>query len=190
MDKDSQEALSAMVDGELGRDETRFLTKRLASDEKLRSQFARYHAISAVIHRDYAPQADQLADRIRASLDQLPAHQRGRVWPSWLQPVAGLAVAASVALALVMAWPLVNQPASLPDTPVASTAPAPAQPATIYLAPVDQRLQLASQPAAGLDLELRQRINAYFINHSEHASTGQFGGTLKYARIVSHDTDR
>lgn len=190
MHDDLKEQLSAAVDGELTNDEARFLARRLNNDPESLAQLARYYDVGTAIRREYVPGADQLVARVTAALAEEPAHQaRPAYWRRWLQPVGGAAIAASVALALVMAWPMVSG-VSEQATPIAESTSSSVQPGTGYFSPRDDRLQLASQPAPMNDADIRQRLNPYLVNHSEHASFGQLGGTLKYARIVSHDADR
>ena len=190
MQNDLDEKLSAMADGELGAEETRFLIRRLANDPEARAQLSRYHAISAAARQEYVPGADSLGSRVAEALAAEPVHEyASRRWQRWLQPVAGGAIAATVALALVLAWPMFS------DTPQRSAPIAQSDTLTPPLASTtavgrDERLQLASQPNDMRDAQIRQRLNPYLVNHSEHASGGQLGGTLKYARIVSHDADR
>ena len=199
------EQLSAYLDGELNADEQRFLARRLAADEQAREQLSRYHRISAVIRGDYHAQSDQLADRVSSALANEPEHEaldtpttpNAKRW-SWLvQPVAGMAIAASVALGIVAVYPIIADNLSSPSINTSEVAQAPsdagARSASGALAQVgSQSVPQAQSLSANtrLDAAQRHRLNPYFVNHSEHASSTRLGGTLKYIRIVGHDTNQ
>lgn len=190
MQDDLKEQLSAAIDGELTQDETRFLARRLANDPESLAQLARYYDVAAASRREYVPGAEQMVSRVADALTKEPVHDgRAPGWQRWLQPVGGAAIAASVALALVMAWPMISGTPEQSATIAQSTSGG-LQPGSGHLSVTDERLQLASQPATISDANIRQRLNPYLVNHSEHAAFGQLGGTLKYARIVSHDAER
>jgi len=190
------EELSAFVDGELGGSETRFLAKRLQSDASARETLARYQTISAVMRGDHVAGAEQLADRVNMALAGDVAHdggQSGGRWQRlspWLQPVAGLAIAASVAAGFLTVWPMLS---GVDQSPGASSDVAMTQ---VQAVPADGGLERVAsegttpQEVNALDAGDRRRLNAYFVNHSEHAAGGQLGGTLKYARIVGHGSDQ
>lgn len=105
MSEDIREQLSALMDGELGRDERAFLLRRLEHDADLRSMWTRMHLVRDVVtHRPGGAPID-LSDRIMQSLAEqdrqaAPLSQSaGRGWRPWL----GAALAASVALVAVFA---------------------------------------------------------------------------------------
>ncbi len=90
------EHLSAAMDGELDQSSRRFVLKRLTEQSEAAQTWGRYHLIRTVIKGESfvsqdlsARVADQLADT-----DPLVVSAR---IPSWLKPVAGGAIAASVA---------------------------------------------------------------------------------------------
>ncbi|HEY0179052.1 MAG TPA: sigma-E factor negative regulatory protein, partial [Dokdonella sp.] len=51
MNQTIHEQLSALMDGELERDETRFLLKRLATEQDLPLRWARYHVVRQTLRR-------------------------------------------------------------------------------------------------------------------------------------------
>lgn len=105
MSEDIREQLSALMDGELGRDERAFLLRRLEHDAELRSLWTRMHLVRDIVtHRPGGAPLD-LSDRVMreiASADAAGASapRAARAW----RPLAGLALAASVALAAVLAF--------------------------------------------------------------------------------------
>ncbi|MEX0373775.1 sigma-E factor negative regulatory protein [Spiribacter pallidus] len=200
MHKEHKEQLSALVDGELDSEAAAFMTRRVGADDEARALWQRYQTVSAVARGEYTRDGSLLADRVGAAIAEEPAHgdgedsARGRepgVVATLLKPAAGMAIAASVALALVSVWPMVGeQPSGTSQTQAVAT--------TLQGAPSEGQLSRArlgapsTNAAAGeraMDAEARRWLNPYLVNHSEHAASGQLGGTLKYARIVGHDAE-
>lgn len=129
MDPTSREDLSALMDGELAAEPTRFLLRRLDHDPELSATWSRWHLIRACLSEDAtrmsAPKADSdFAARVAAAIhaDQTPQPRR-----HWARYVGGGAIAASVAVAALM----LNAPNSRIDAPApvarqVSPAPSPA----------------------------------------------------------------
>jgi sigma-E factor negative regulatory protein RseA len=117
MSQHFEEQLSAFMDGELGRDETRFLLKRAATDTPLVQRWTRFHLIRQTLRRQeiVAIRAD-FASALMARLDaeQMPQSARG----TWLRWGSGGAIAAAVAVAALM----VTKPVSEPELGPAATA--------------------------------------------------------------------
>ena len=116
----SREQLSALMDGALPADETRFLLRRLQHDDSLAECWERWR-LSAEVMRGLAP-AQRLptdfASRVAASLrgeDQHGAASAGTAasgkfaarTPAWLRWGGGAAMAASLAVAAFMTQPTV-----------------------------------------------------------------------------------
>ena len=98
--------ISAFVDGELPENESELLLRRLSQDAELRQLVAHYLEIGRGIRRDAeVPNMDQLRGRIAEALGEEPQVISAPVVQAdnrFGKPLAGLAVAASVAvLALV-----------------------------------------------------------------------------------------
>ncbi|MCB1612856.1 MAG: sigma-E factor negative regulatory protein [Lysobacterales bacterium] len=107
MSEDLREQLSALMDGELGRDERAFLMRRLEHDAELRAAWTRMHLIRDVMtHRPGGSATLNLADGVMQALAEeergMPKARAAASGPAW-RPWAGLAVAASVAMAAVFA---------------------------------------------------------------------------------------
>jgi len=204
-----REQLSAMADGELRSDETRALARQLGEDPEAADQLGRYfvmrEAMRATLRSHAGPPGDDLAARVVAALEHEPHHMVGRtrgrrMLAGVVRPAAGVAIAASVALAMVTLWPRLNAPEAPSSAPTLEQvaggslrAGAPAAGGGPALSPVasgsgDSRQQDgASRPWEQLDPDVQRRLNFYLVNHSEHSSTGHLGGMLKYARIAGHD---
>lgn len=139
MSQPFEEQLSAFMDGELGRDESRFLLRRAEGDEVLAGRWMRYHIARHVLRRQpvLAIRAD-FSSAILAKLEAEAVPETGRV--QWLRWGSGGAIAAAVAVAALM----VTKPATQPEvaTPIAaSTAP---QRATQVVTPVPAQVAAAS----------------------------------------------
>ncbi|UPG91937.1 sigma-E factor negative regulatory protein [Luteibacter aegosomaticola] len=112
MSEANREILSAGMDGELSREEIRFLLRRLEADSALANAWSRYHAGRDGLRRESPPPVSAgFADRVMAAIEA-EAQQSvvaTTVAPRrrWLHWSAGGAIAASVAVAALMA----SQPA-------------------------------------------------------------------------------
>ena len=105
MSKETREHLSALVDGEISRETSRFLVRSLGADDQLRATWTRYHLVRDCLrHQDGSIAGDDLCARVSRALENEQPVKPSRALPtSWLKPVAGLAIAASVALMAIVA---------------------------------------------------------------------------------------
>ena len=106
MNQQYREQLSTLMDGELGRDETLFLMRRVSNELELSQRWSSYHVARQVLRRQdvlllRSDFSSQILDRINnEQLAQVP--RAGR----WLQWAGGGAIAASVAaVALIYGVP-------------------------------------------------------------------------------------
>lgn len=101
MNQTINEQLSAFMDGELERDQTRFLLKRMDGDSDLSQRWARYHVVRQTLRRQEIVFATGFADRVMGVIEAEPArHAYSR--HAWMRWGAGGAIAASVAAAALM----------------------------------------------------------------------------------------
>jgi sigma-E factor negative regulatory protein RseA len=105
MEPTNREDLSALMDGELGAEPTRFLLRRLDHDPELSATWSRWHLIRACLASDparmSAPRVDNdFAARIAAALAEDGASQTGH--RNWARYVGGGALAAGVAAVALM----------------------------------------------------------------------------------------
>jgi negative regulator of sigma E activity len=142
MNEELDSQLSAMFDDELPTAECELLARRLSRDEALKARWGRYAVVGAVIRAERGVRLNApLAGRVNAAISAEPALEAasGTVLPRrpgmrWWQPVAGGALAASVAAASLL-WLRAQAPVA-PLTaavmvPAVNTAPAaPAGPIT------------------------------------------------------------
>lgn len=143
------EQLSALMDGELERDATRFVLKRVAGEHELGLAWGRWHMAREAIRRQQPmvlpPSfADAVLARIEG-VDMAPARGGASAWLRW---GAGGAVAASVALAAL----LVTRPA---DDGTAPAFAAPQPGLAVQSAPPGRSIDVAPVSASTGTREFR-----------------------------------
>ena len=118
--------VSEFVDGELPENESELLLRRLSQDAELRQLVSQYLEIGRLVRGEPAlPQIAELRARIAAELGNEPAttveEQPKSEGNRFLKPLAGFAVAASVALVAIFS---LQGPGTTPETTegVADTA--------------------------------------------------------------------
>jgi negative regulator of sigma E activity len=151
MNEELDSQLSAMFDGELPGAECELIARRLARDEALRSQWSRYSMIGAAIRAERGVALhDRVAWRVQSVISQEPAYGDGaeigatnahtaavvpaevlrraasRRWNRFTRPLAGAAIAASVAAAAIFFLRVQGAPGELVadgslTTPLGST---------------------------------------------------------------------
>ncbi len=176
-----KDQMSAFLDDELPDEETQLLLRRLGTDGELRGAAARYLLIGQSLRRERVPGLD-LDRRIARALDGeeihgMPSAAEGRS-ARWLRPVAGAAVAATVAVVALMGL----QTAGDGPAPEAVTADVgvtrDAGPADFeYVVPADAPVvrPVSAVPA---------RLTNYMISHGERAGTLVRSGM--HSRVVTY----
>jgi negative regulator of sigma E activity len=163
-----KEQLSACVDGELAEAELDLLLRQVQRQPQLREAMGRYALVGEALRgqrpvRASAGFADRVAAAVAAEQISETASPSRRTAPRWLQPVAGLGVAAAVAAVTVMAF----RPTALDPEQVAansSTAASESEAtAPSYTVPTHVDSTAGSLiPAA--------RLTNYVVAHSEFSS--------------------
>ncbi|WP_018231176.1 sigma-E factor negative regulatory protein [Thioalkalivibrio thiocyanodenitrificans] len=184
------ERLSALVDSEAEGFEVRRLLDELARNEQDMALWERYHLIGDAVrgglnHAARPGFADAVMARIADEAESVPAVGRRLV-----KPVAGVAMAASVAVAVLVG--VVNltggedtvAPAvAEAESTVAPPAPraTPAADAGPVIASSTSRNRPAMEPLEASDA----RIHSFIVNHAEH---GAGRGLMPYVRVVGYET--
>lgn len=172
------EQLSALVDDELTEPEQALLAGRIARDPDLHRRLQRYQLISDALHDRLPERIDPAFPlRLQAALGNEPpavAARPGSRVAAFLKPVAGLAVAASVAMIAVFSLQSIREEETV--VPAVATAPASAD----Y---IRSRDSAAPEPRP----EVENNLDIYLVNHNEYAVNRGMQGMLPYVRIVSHD---
>jgi sigma-E factor negative regulatory protein RseA len=204
MSEDKLETLSAFIDGEVAEDVGKGLLEQLLVDASLHRRWRSYHLIGDTMRRHLPePAGLSVSARVREALSTesaavhvLPVRKRPSV-----HPLAGLAVAASVAMAAILGLyallPLQSQPLE-----TASSAPAVggAYEATGSAAPVVKLVHNTGERGSLDEAATRltwndaapgvaNRLNGYLVTHNEYLVNGM-RGMLPYARIVAYDGRR
>ncbi len=206
------EKVSALMDDEAQEYDTTLL--HLKNNAQARHQWRRMHLIRDVIQKEFSDSLDaSFANQVSLAIDSEVAYSSSTrtIKPDfvnklqswlWFKPVAGLAIAASVAAMSVLGLRYF-QPAQLPENGVIITADSQstqqAEKASIL---TQRRLQpkLADFKRVNntgtywvidqeriSDAALENRLNTYLTNHLEFATMGNVGGVLPYSRIVGYD---
>lgn len=192
-DHDHDEALSALVDAELPAAQRERLIERLLAEPGLRARWARYHALRATACGCPPGILDGgFGQRLRDTLAEEPspaaARRPWRPGRRWLRPVAGLAIAASVALAALgglLAWQRQSADGAGANAPTAGvpTAAAPRIDGGADTAAVrPAMLATAADPAE--QEALRRRLEVYLASHSGYSETADMPGMLSYTRFA------
>jgi len=177
--------LSAFMDGELSEQEHELLIRQLTRDPGMLDKWGSYHLIRDAMQNHLPVHVDGgLLQRISAAMEDEPEHIQGNELSSvrqWIRPLAGFAVAASVAMMAVLGLQNISQP---DVSPVLSEL-ASAKPQPSYIQPASTNgLRWNVQPA------IATRLNGYLVNHNESVSSTQLQGMLHYARIAGYEQKR
>jgi len=170
-----EEQVSALLDGELAREESALVVRRVVRDEGLKATALRYALIGDALRGELPGRGPaDLVSRVRAGLEEAPAlRQPSRPWARY---AAGFGVAASVALLAVVSL-RGGAPGEAPVPVSATEVASPAAVAAYTVPPVYTR------PASiGPD-----RLTRYYINHSEYATL--MGGRSALSRIVARSPE-
>ncbi len=198
MNEQQAEMMSALLDGELGHeDQERVISALLTADSNQRERFGRYRLIGDVMRGESAVLASSVTARVSGALRQEPvvlAPPRRRS-PAWVRPLAGMAVAASVAAAAIVVAPqLITQTSERPHpVQLAAESAGPAiAPTLVAAAPPAETglLPDASRPEArwqALDRHLEDRLNRLVIEHQEFGGRTGINGPVPHIGFVSYD---
>ena len=179
------EQISALVDGEdiAGRAE---VVDHLLKDEALRASWARYHLIADCLRGCLCNTVSDISETISHRLRDEPAilaPERKKTFG--FKPLAGLAIAASVAVCALLALQMGERGEPARPAAVAATAgppvSGPVRSVTFEVPPVLPAR--AGRVASVAD----QRMKNYLVNHSEFRSNGGINGIPPYARVVTFE---
>ncbi len=189
MKDEIREQLSALVDDELNDLERPLLLGRLQRDTGLRECLGRYQLISEVMRGAENASALGIADRVQAAIAEqgIPdaVQPSARVTGGWWKPVAGMAVAASVALVAVLTVTSVEKPVdSGIDSQLAVAGNFP-----VAIARQDEQ-DVGDGQWNRIEPRINERLSGYLVNHSEYAASHGAQGVMPYARIVGYEPGR
>ncbi len=122
MSDKSKQNISELMDGELTNDCSRFLLKRLQSDDTLQSSWNNYHMLRSCLQQEHdAPLMHNLGASVISQIasDSVviePVQERR--FNGWMKSLAGSAIAASVALVAVLTFNQTRVENSIEPLPV------------------------------------------------------------------------
>ncbi|MEO8458913.1 MAG: sigma-E factor negative regulatory protein [Dokdonella sp.] len=202
----AEEQMSWLMDGELPRDQTRFLLKRVASDGQLSACWARFHIIRQVLRKhELVVLSGDFADRVWARIEADSTLSISVRRGPWLRWASGSAIAASVAIAaLLVTQPATNNKSST-DNQVATVAavrslspasagPLASSPAAASTAPPEFRLPLAASmaiPASASTTDfsqpgmIDQRLQSYLLRHYQATAPVGQSSVVPYLLIAT-----
>ena len=186
------EGLSALADGETNELETARLLKQVKAKPELRKRWERLHLIGAILRgeeKGYLPLnfAESLNQKLEAEAHVLvpvrTATSSNAGSRSWLKPVAGFAIAATVAMVSILGLRAFDSPGE-PQQLVE------AQPNTLIPSSPKHQLYAGGTRWNLQRVDLEQRLNNYLLNHMEYARIGEMQGMLPYSRLAGYDTSQ
>ncbi len=108
MSDKSKQNISELMDGELPNDCSRFLLKRMQSDDSLQSSWNSYHMLRSSLQQENdAPLMENLGaavvNKLKTGVVEAETESSGR-FSQWMKNAAGVGIAASVALVAVFTF--------------------------------------------------------------------------------------
>jgi len=165
------------LDDELEERESDMLVRRLTSNAELRQTATRYFLIGDALRGELVTErALEVSVRVSRSLHGASTPKTAApvaTLSGWRKPLAGAAVAATVAVAAIVGLRSNGLEPSAEMPVAAETSPVPA-----YTVPVD-----LSRRAGAPD-----RLSSYYLNHSEYAT--MLGGQGSLVRMISAPADQ
>lgn len=191
MSEKMRESLSALLDDEANELELERVLSRLKDDTELRQTWVRYNLTSAVAigHSPACLDLDVSAQVRQAITASGPA--RGSLGRRLMQPLASLAVAASVAAVVVVGGQQlagIDQENYSGQAVAGSVSPVGmvnSLGATSVQASYGTQALPVLQPTTGTAYQelARQRLQKYMQEHAEHAALNSPNGLVPFARV-------
>lgn len=167
------------MDGEISKETSRFLVRRLGADSELRGTWARYHLVRDCLrYQEGGLPGVDLCGRVQQALeDETPQMAPRRLASNftksgWLKPVAGMAVAASVALMAIITVGPGQSPDSTPAGELAGNPQAESFVSPNNVLAGGPRSQQVS--VLGGTGNSSRKMNSYLLRH--YQVTGSTGG--------------
>ena len=193
MSQELNEDLSCLIDGELESDKSSFLLSRLSHDDELKSSWRRYHMYGEILRRESVCRIDLTASVAQAIEDEPDVHvdmahrEASKAQsPRWMRPVAGAAIAASVA---VFAFNMFAPQATVTGQERSDSTPAVANSASGMQAPPPMLQQATPASASTASSAWSDpKLQSYIMRHNEAAARrGQ--GLVPFIYLVSTPAD-
>ncbi len=169
-----KERISAFMDGELSRHEHDELLTQTISNDELQSSWQLNHLIRDAMQNHLPEQFEYpLSTRVAAEIDKeptilAPANIRHR----WMQPVIGIAVAASVASIALLG--LYTNQAEQGATPVLA----------------QKQIMTQKQMNVAQQQSKPEEYDTYLANHAEFSTGNRMQSFMPYARVVGYEQNK
>jgi sigma-E factor negative regulatory protein RseA len=177
MTESNREHLSCLMDGELERSAQNFLLRRLSGDPDMTHAWRRYHLVRACLHQEMGS-GICIADRVSQAVAEEDDPISESRMPAWLRPVAGSAIAASVALVAIVGINSSLLERGQPEL-VAEQPGFVSQSSALDQTFSRQAIPVGFSPASEAD---RTRINTFVLRHNQAVGGGGF---VSYLPIVT-----
>ena len=191
MSEHKRQQISSLMDDDSVH-ESSGVIHEFGSHDELRQTWIRYHLIGDCLRGNVPEKVDlKLADRIGQAIAAEPSILAPGRYTTYMKPVLGFAIAASVAMVAILGLQHTNTDPSLsiPSQPIALQQPVTSnqQVAGNYSnqgnTPQVQQLPASTQINAG------SRLNRYLVNYNEYRANAGMQGILPYVRIISYETE-
>ena len=186
MQKDKNEALSTLVDGENGKNKK--ILEELISDDAMRGVWSRYHLIGDCLRGNLPEKIHtNFTEKIHHLLEKEPpiiTHKKIKQYQR--EPIIGFAIAASVAILAILGVQYKNNesPVVINDAVVMNEGVIDSQFETFSFPEVNVS-PAAIEQSNQFNSITEQRLNNYLINHSKYKHNIKMNSVLPYARIVT-----
>jgi len=190
------EQLSALLDNALDEQQLESFMQDLKRDPITDGETAQRYNLIGDAMRDELDQSSfiDISEAVHRAIEQEPEHSEvaaeskktakfdlSALFASWVKPVAGMAVAASVAMVTLVTFNTVqNSGASDPSVQLAAS-----QPADRVNPEIARNVRVASTLDTGKkSAEQQKQLNIYMLQHSGYASQTTMQGMMPYVRAA------
>ncbi|MCZ6486577.1 MAG: sigma-E factor negative regulatory protein [Gammaproteobacteria bacterium] len=205
---EQQDKLSLLLDEFADDEQSRRMLDEVEADVNLQYRLRRYAMIGQVMRHELPKHiASDFSANVMAQINSIShtaklVADRRSLWTwSKMKPIAGLAIAASVAVVSITLWQTVNvDPGSGPgseqvvivDQQIVDQNNADQQKIARYVrlpvqtsaVTVGMRWKNNNTPA------LQQKLNAYLVNHTEYSNSIQGMSLIPQARVAGYDAQQ
>lgn len=164
----------------------------LGSHDEFRHKWIRYHLIGDCLRGNLPEKIDlKLADRISQAIAAEPSILAPVRHTTYMKPVLGFAIAASVAMVAILGLQHTNTDPSLsvPSQPIALQQPVSSNLQVAENYTNQGNTQQVQQLPASAQINAGSRLNRYLVNYNEYRANAGMQGILPYVRIISYETE-
>ena len=180
-----KQQISEMMDGELDKDTINMLIK----DKNIKNFWHRYHLISDVIHQRFPIHSQtQLSKNISESISNQPtvlSPVKNTSLPTYIRPIAGLAVAASVAVVAILGIQQFQSGGAETINQTAQVEIVQNRPTNMEFGVPVILPDVTSARPVQMQLQSDLRISRYILNHNEYQSNMRVQGVTPHIRLVT-----